>query len=424
MGTSIVWCPFRERQPNWYGILGNSYSKESWSLNNKAVMKILFVAALLLVAESSASGLVDSKGMSTVSHREKKQLGAFAIVTFKNEECQATSTTTMQGVCFSSTECSNKGGKKDGNCAAGFGVCCTFTVDSTSGGNVNQNITYLQNNGYPSAITTASQTITYTINACSDDICFLRFDFISNTLPQTTTTATGVCLGAFTVTSPTGTNPPAICGNNANYHMYSDVGRSSSATTVAVTTGTGSTSRTWKVKVSQIECTNPNKPPSGCTQYYTASSGTIESYNFNGGLLPTGLAYTICFKANAGACGMSYAVDQGTTTPNPFCLPTSGTPNAQTGAPTTAPCTTNPNARTVACQEGRIEISGVPGTAGTGTYCGTKLNNIAATGTSLTTSSGTIVTEGVPFQVAVVSVGSDVKGSTGFKINYTQRSAC
>merc|ERR1712038_2162915 len=125
--------------------------------------RILLILALALVSVTTA---IESSA-STVTHREKKVIGTFAIVQFKNEECQAKSTTTMQGVCYSNTECSDKGGEKDGNCAAGFGVCCTFTIDDTSSGTVNNNITYLQNNGYPSAITTASQSITYTINACS-----------------------------------------------------------------------------------------------------------------------------------------------------------------------------------------------------------------------------------------------------------------
>ena len=41
-------------------------------------------------------------------------------------ECQAKSDATLTGTCFSDTECSDKGGEKDGNCAQGFGSCCVF----------------------------------------------------------------------------------------------------------------------------------------------------------------------------------------------------------------------------------------------------------------------------------------------------------
>ena len=30
------------------------------------------------------------------------------------------------GTCYTSTECNSRSGTVDGNCAAGFGVCCTF----------------------------------------------------------------------------------------------------------------------------------------------------------------------------------------------------------------------------------------------------------------------------------------------------------
>ena len=51
-------------------------------------------------------------------------LSLFAIVQFKNTECTATNGLT--GSCYSTTECSQKGGAATGNCAAGFGVCCVF----------------------------------------------------------------------------------------------------------------------------------------------------------------------------------------------------------------------------------------------------------------------------------------------------------
>ena len=38
--------------------------------------------------------------------------------------CQAASTSTLQGTCLTSEECTDKGGTTDGNCAASFGVCC------------------------------------------------------------------------------------------------------------------------------------------------------------------------------------------------------------------------------------------------------------------------------------------------------------
>ena len=42
------------------------------------------------------------------------------------------------------TECSNNGGSVDGNCAAGFGVCCMFVASCGTTTAVSHNCTYLQ----------------------------------------------------------------------------------------------------------------------------------------------------------------------------------------------------------------------------------------------------------------------------------------
>ena len=40
--------------------------------------------------------------------------------------------------------------------------------------------------------------------------------------------------------------------------------------------------RSWEIKVTQIECCNPGRPyDSGCFQYFTGTTGRIESFNFN-----------------------------------------------------------------------------------------------------------------------------------------------
>ncbi len=38
--------------------------------------------------------------------------------------------------------------------------------------------------------------------------------------------------------------------------------------------------RTWKIKFSQIECGNPNRPDKGCHKWLTGASGNVKSYNF------------------------------------------------------------------------------------------------------------------------------------------------
>ncbi len=47
--------------------------------------------------------------------------------------------------------------------------------------------------------------------------------------------------------------------------------------------------------------------PSGCLQYYTDVSGTIESFNFAdpSSPYPISLNYAICIKKSAGFCGIA-----------------------------------------------------------------------------------------------------------------------
>ena len=81
------------------------------------------------------------------------------------------------GTCYTSSQCTSKGGSADGRCAAGFGVCCVI-VSSTCGSIISNNISYIRNPGYPSSYTpTTTGTCTFTINKSQSDVCQLRLDF-------------------------------------------------------------------------------------------------------------------------------------------------------------------------------------------------------------------------------------------------------
>ena len=141
----------------------------------------------------------------------------FSIVQFPNQQCTASSSSTTYGTCFTSSECTTKGGSADGNCAAGFGVCCVITT-STCSASISANTTYIRNPGYPSSYTPSSSgSCTYTINKVSDDICQLRLDFQTFS-GFTTTTPNGGCSDSFAVAGQTGKDPPTICGTNTGYH--------------------------------------------------------------------------------------------------------------------------------------------------------------------------------------------------------------
>merc|ERR1711983_501079 len=56
-----------------------------------------------------------------------KTLPIFQVVRFPNDACTV-SGGSKNGTCYTTEECSNKGGVNAGSCASGFGVCCTFTL--------------------------------------------------------------------------------------------------------------------------------------------------------------------------------------------------------------------------------------------------------------------------------------------------------
>ena len=98
-------------------------------------------------------------------------------------------------------ECSARGGKQDGSCASGFGVCCTCNEDFTiytyylvnyviwninlipvlasCGAQVNDNCSYMVQSSFSSLSLTSGITnpCTYTVCPVGNNICRIRYDF-------------------------------------------------------------------------------------------------------------------------------------------------------------------------------------------------------------------------------------------------------
>jgi len=241
----------------------------------------------------------------TVAGDEKlgKHFSLFSVVTFGNEEC--TSSTSVaggatQGTCYSSTECSDKNGMAQGNCASGFGVCCVFLNTGAATATISENRTRLRNTEYPSIATaTTAQTIVYTVNKMNADICQIRLDFTTFIIAGPAVTTELIPTGASTIcqdglvlatsdnsaltSSPSGT----LCGQLTGEHIYVDLSPTASDTlTATLTTAATATitpavaQRVWDVKVSQIECHATYRAPPGCQRYMMEETGKIISYNF------------------------------------------------------------------------------------------------------------------------------------------------
>jgi len=266
-----------------------------------------------------------SFGYCHTEERIDRAFSLFNIVKFKNTNCQATSSADLQGVCYTSQECSDLGGTADGNCAASFGVCCVISV-STCGGTVSQNCSYIENVGFPSG-RTLTGACAYTINRCSSDICQIRLDYTKFNIGQPTDPTLGDCsTGDQLVITPGATpstnvkiTPPTICGNNDGQHMYVDAGIVTIAATLTFTTNTAGTGA-WRVKVSQIECWSRERAPQNCLQYFRSVMAVVKTFNWNGGAgdCSTGCFtqsqdYNACFRKERGMCSIQYTPTQVTS---------------------------------------------------------------------------------------------------------------
>ena len=178
-------------------------------------------------------------------------------MTFPNDVCTGANSGD-DGTCFTNTECTAKSGSVDGNCASGFGVCCTFTY-SSCGSKISQNRSYITNPGYPTAytVTGTAASCSYSVTPLSSNICQLRLDFDAFALAITA--ADGACIDTFAVTVGSGRDYPSLCGTNTGEHIYLETGQVTTDQTLAFTVTPTTGSATYKIKVSQIECFSTNK---------------------------------------------------------------------------------------------------------------------------------------------------------------------
>jgi len=264
----------------------------------------------------------------TPGTREGKILPIFQVVKFPNDVCSGTS---RNGTCYTAEECSGKGGTNDGSCAAGFGVCCTFSL--ACGGSASQNQTYL----VQSSVTSLTSPCSYTVCPCSSNICRIRFDFTTLVLAAAVSgslTATATAVGAagtlngpligdcaddqFSITGGLSGGTPTICGTNTGYHMIVDADPSGNTCHKALFNigGTTTTSRSWDIKITQYACgdTDSSGWP-GCLQYYTATASNIQNFGFPPTITAVTSAvthlsnqhYDICIRRGSGYCYICYS---------------------------------------------------------------------------------------------------------------------
>ncbi|CAH2035196.1 unnamed protein product, partial [Iphiclides podalirius] len=280
------------------------------------VSLIVAVAAFSVYEEEFNNKDIDADFEEGTGETERKGKILFpfvSIVRFANTDCA--STNTMNGTCLARRECNNLNGTITGVCASRRGRCCI--VSRTCGTTTNVNNTYFNSPGYPGAFS-GGQTCTLIVNRCNSNICQLRIDFLDMVLAQPD--GDGVCsTDSITITGGN-TIVPTICGDNTGQTIFVDF-NGNAAITITVTASLATTfSRRWSLKLIQLGCDCPGIAPNGCLQYYTGTSGTINSFNYGStantalsSSLVTGtrqivnLDYGICIRMEAGYCGIQYS---------------------------------------------------------------------------------------------------------------------
>ena len=344
--------------------------------------------------------------------RNGKLLNVFTIVNFPNDGCTSGSTS---GVCYTASECKSLGGTSSGSCASGFGVCCLFSRGCGATTSVN--------NTYFASSSSDSSPCTFTVCKCSSDICQIRLNFntFQTASPYTASPNTdgnganpvahskGQCLNSQFQVYADGPSPPTICGTNTGYHMIVDAADNCNTLTFS---WTSTETQTWDIQVMQIPCTAEWRPPEGCLQYFTGTTGTIQSYNYAGGYHLASQKYSNCVRTEQGYCSIAYSA---VITASDFSLSgTAGTALLQA----------------TQCSMDYVLIDNAGSDATTANvagdrFCGGQLSTI-------TTGAGaTVYSQVQPFIVSVVTDGQEVDTSNsatveetnGFNLAYAQ-TAC
>ncbi|XP_019870330.2 uncharacterized protein LOC109598852 [Aethina tumida] len=183
----------------------------------------------------------------------------------------------LEGTCYTREQCDGiNGGIVSGKCANGIGRCCL--VQRTCGSTSSYNNTYFVNSNYPNGNPAPTQCV-YTIRKCNSDICQVRLDFLALSLAQPD--GNGYCVTDSVQVVGGASTVPIICGENSGQHMYVYFNGDSD---IKIIVSANSIGRSWSIKVAQIGCDCPWKAPTGCLQYFTSLTGTVNNFNYGTGI--------------------------------------------------------------------------------------------------------------------------------------------
>nr|XP_053629373.1 uncharacterized protein LOC128686459 isoform X1 [Cherax quadricarinatus] len=212
------------------------------------------------------------------------------------------------GECVLQQQCRREIGTPTSSCTYGYASCCVAYY-SECGFEVTRNKTYWVSpqSGTSSVVTTGGMC-NLRIKKITSSICFIRLDLIKFKLMSP---VNGSCTSDHLVVSGQNINAftPKLCGENSGQHLYVDVDTVDGPVELSITTVGKGLDRQWEIKVSQIECSSPYRPPANCLQYFTGAQGTLTSFNYvadRDSKYLNNLNYAMCIRKEAGFCSVVY----------------------------------------------------------------------------------------------------------------------
>ena len=106
--------------------------------------------------------------IGTFGERTDKQFSIFKVIKFPNTDCVGDKS--LNGTCYTTTECTSLGGSASGACASSFGVCCVFSL--ACGATTSANGSYAMIDSYSTSTDTDPCIYKYCKN--NDNVCKLR----------------------------------------------------------------------------------------------------------------------------------------------------------------------------------------------------------------------------------------------------------
>jgi len=169
--------------------------------------------------------------------------------------------------------------------------------------------------------------------------------------------------------------------------VYFDAGITNAAGTVTIntdTTKTAGSTKSWRIKVSQIECSSSVRAPNGCLQYYFENVNTISTFNWDGLATRTGtgggtlanMDYRACIRQNKGMCAVEWSPAT-VTTGDSFDLAANIANNADNAQHMLATCATLTGTGALTTGDNFVQIPGavIRNSPSLDTFCGSQLSS-------------------------------------------------